>query len=108
MDASNLSLIAGALLSLFFGYVPGVKQQYDALSTEAKRLVMAVLLLIAAAGLYAAGCGDVFGVAVECGRDGIVEIVGGFIAALVANQGTFLIAVKGLGSDGDSAETTPP
>ena len=45
MTATELSAIAGVVLSLFFSYVPGVKSWFGDLSSEYKQTVMGLLLL---------------------------------------------------------------
>lgn len=90
--------LAGIVLSLAFGYVPGLEAWYGALSTVGKRVVMLVLLFVVAFGYLALACspfGAQFGIPVEvCTQAGAVTVVQAFIAALIANQATFLIAAK--------------
>jgi len=97
MDATWLSAIAGAILSLLLGYFPGLSTWYGNLVGEYKRLVMAGLLLLVAAGAVGLACwgyGTLVGIPITCDQAGIVEAVKAFIAALVANQATFLITTK--------------
>lgn len=56
MSAEQLSLIAGAILSLVFSYVPGVAPWFAGLRSEYKRLLMAGLLLLSAAVVMALSC----------------------------------------------------
>ena len=46
MNESNVVMsLAGAILALLFGYVPGLRQWYEALEPTRKALVMAGALL---------------------------------------------------------------
>jgi hypothetical protein len=100
MSAEELSLVVGLLLSLLFSYVPGFKGRFEALATETKRLVMAGLLVLVAVGSYGVACWNILDVGVSCDQPGIVGLVTAFIAALVANQATYLISPKVGGGDG--------
>ena len=97
MTADNLSAIVAGLLALLFAYVPGLSDWYGALESKHKALVMAGALLVVAVGVVGLACaglaGD-FGLTVTCDRPGIVGLVNAFIAALVANQATYVIAVR--------------
>lgn len=89
--------LAAILISLAVSYIPGVSAWYQALSGEYKRLVMLGLLAAGTAaiiGLVCAGLGAEFGLEVACNRAGLILIVRAFIAALVANQATYLMTPK--------------
>lgn len=92
MTAEQLSLLAGAVISLLFSYVPGVNTWYDGIASEYKRLIMAGLMLIVAAaayGLACAGLGAQFGIAITCDQGGLVGLLQAWVLALVANQGVY-------------------
>lgn len=89
-----LSEIAGVLLSLAFGYVPGLQQWYGALEGIYKRLIMLGLLLLVAAAAYGLACAGVLQ-GVVCSEEGLLRLVKVFIAAAIANQATYLLAVHG-------------
>lgn len=94
MTESNVVvMLAGAALALLFGYVPGLRQWYEALDAVRKAQVMAGLLLLAAGGLYLAACYTPWA-AVECTEAGFWQLVELFIAALIANQATYTLAVR--------------
>lgn len=93
MNAEFLSMIAGILLSLLFSYVPGASDWYGALDGVRKRLVMLGLLFIAAAGAFALSCAGIYDFA-ACDQAGAVQAVEAFIAALIANQTTYLVSPK--------------
>jgi multisubunit Na+/H+ antiporter MnhG subunit len=91
MTAEQLGSIAGVILSLAVAYIPKLSDWYDSLDTKGKARVMGVLLVVAAIGVFAAGCINTL---VPCNVDGAKELVGVLIAALTANQATYLIAVR--------------
>ena len=94
MSESNVVvLVAGAILSLLFGYVPGLRQWFEALDGVRKAQVMAGLLLLAAAGAFGASCYTPW-IVVECTEAGFWQLVELFIMALVANQATYTLAVR--------------
>lgn len=96
MSDAQLSLFAGALLSLAFSYVPGLREWFDTKDSTTKRLIMAGALLVVAGLAFAAACGQVLpgGIAVTCDRQGGVELATNFLLALVANQATYIITKK--------------
>jgi hypothetical protein len=94
MTENTVGMLAGALLALLFGYAPGLRQWYEALEPTRKALVMAGALLIAALLLYGAACYTPWQVGVTCDEAGFWQLAQLFIAALVANQATYLIGVK--------------
>ena len=94
MTDNIVASLAGALLALLFGYAPGLRAWFEALEATRKALVMASLLLAAAVLLYVAACYTPWPVGVTCGEDGFWQLAQLFMAALVANQATYLIGVK--------------
>jgi len=94
MTAETLAMLAGAVLSLAFSYVPGLSAWFGNLEGTYKRLVMAGLLLLVAvgvAGLACAGFGPDFNLGITCDRAGLVGLFQAFMLALVANQATYSI-----------------
>lgn len=90
-----LSSIVAILASLAFAYVPGLKTLYGNLTSEWKAAVMGISLLVIAAASLAIGCaGWLPELQVTCDRSGIVGLLSALVTALVANQGTYLLAVK--------------
>lgn len=97
MSASDLSMLAGAILSLMFSYLPGLNAKYDALRSEQKRLIMLGLVVLVAIGAYALACAgydERLGYSVECSDAGLFELVKAVIAAVVANQGVYNLTKK--------------
>ena len=93
MENNLLVMIAGVVLSLAFGYVPGLREWYAALDGVRKAQVMACVLLASAVGVFAAACYSPWQLA-TCDEAGFWQLVELFIAALIANQATYQIAVR--------------
>lgn len=97
MSAEQLIAIAGAILSLAFSYIPGVKSRYEPLSDEMKRLVMLGLLVLVVAGVFALSCsrfGTYLGIGVACDEPSLVGLVWSLVLAVMANQSTYLITPR--------------
>jgi hypothetical protein len=91
MTAVLLSSIVAIVLSLLFSYVPGLNTWYAALTGEWKRVGMAVLLLLTAGAVFGLSCAQVL-TYVTCDQVGAIGLVKIFVAALIANQATFVIS----------------
>lgn len=93
MTSETLSRIAGIALSLAMNYVPGIREWYEKLSSVQKAGVMALLIIGAGVAVFAVSC---WGIApyVECSQQGAWGLLGSVINALIANQATYLIAVR--------------
>lgn len=100
----TLALAAGAVWSVLIGHVPTLKSRFDVLSGEAKRLVMTAVMAVTAVILYFVGCYDILGISIECGRQGILDLLTAFILLVVGNQTAYSIAVEDL-HKGDSPES---
>ena len=93
MEDNLLVSIAGVLLSLGFAYGPGLKDKYNALDGVRKAQIMFVLLVVSAVGVFLAACYSPWK-AVECNEAGAWGLVELLVWAIIANQGTFMIAVE--------------
>lgn len=91
MTAETLALYSGVVVSLLFGYVPGLSTWFENLETIYKRLVMALALLVVAVGVVGLACAGYGNVPVTCDQAGVEGVVRAFIAALIANQATYVI-----------------
>jgi hypothetical protein len=95
MTDNIIASLAGALLALLFGYAPGLRPWYEALEPTRKALVMLLLLAVAAGVLYGAACYTPLGAGdITCDEAGLWTVVRLFLAAMVANQATYMIGVK--------------
>lgn len=90
MTEQQLASVAGLALSLAFAYVPGLSDWYEGKNSQTKALIMAGLLLVVAAASYGLSCTGNYAL-FECTEAGAWTAVEVFIAALVANQGTYLL-----------------
>jgi hypothetical protein len=95
MTSEKLAELAGILLSLAFSYVPGLREKYDALDGIYKRLIMGGALLVVAGAVFGLSCAGIIG-DVVCTEAGAVGLVRVFIAALIANQATYLLVGSGV------------
>lgn len=86
-----LALVAGVILSLAFSYVPGLNTKFAVLDPIYKRLIMLVLLLITAGGVYGLSCAGLLSY-VTCDQGGAWLLLGIFIRAAVANQSAYLLS----------------
>lgn len=91
MDQNQLAAVAGILLSLVFSYIPGVHAWYVALESRSQSLVMLAALAVVTAGVYGLSCAG-WSSAVTCDSGGVKALVSTFVAALVANQATYVIS----------------
>ena len=91
MTAESLALYAGVVLSLLFGYFPGLKGWFDGLETGKKRLIMAGLLLAVSAGIFGLSCWKIVDPVVVCDQTGLVGLGKVFVLSVIANQATFTL-----------------
>lgn len=97
MTSTLLASIAGIVLSLLFSYVPGLSDWYGRQTDTAKRLVMLAILVLVAVGAYGLSCssfGNQYVPGLTCDEAGASGLAASLVAALIANQATFLISPK--------------
>lgn len=95
MTADQLALIAGALLSILFSYIPGLNVKFAGLPSEYKRLIMLGLLVLVAGvvyGLACSGLGANIGLSIQCTKEGALQLVSALILAAIANQTTYSLS----------------
>lgn len=93
MTPEQLGAYAGIVLSLAMFYIPGLSDWYNGLTPQKQAGIMALLLLAVAAGIFGLSCANWYN-AVSCDVEGVKQLVNVFLAALIANQSTYLIAVR--------------
>lgn len=93
MTADRLAVLLGILTSLGFGYIPGLRAWYDTLAADRKAAVMGICLVLIAAAVAGLSCSGVV-VTVSCDKSGLLALFDALISALLANQATYLIAVR--------------
>ena len=91
-SADALAVIAGAVLSLLFSYVPGLNTWFAAKAPEFKRLFMAVLMLVVAGAAIGLSCAQIIS-GVACTQAGLFQLLGAWILAVAANQGAYSLTV---------------
>jgi hypothetical protein len=97
MTVEQLGSIAGVVLSLALGYIPGLAEWYANKDTRSKARIMGALLIIVALAIFAMACAHIIagiGLAVVCTKVSLLQLVQILIAALIANQSTFMLAVR--------------
>lgn len=97
MSAEQLSSIAGVVLSLFLAYIPGVSGWYDGKDAKQKAGIMALLLFVVSGVVYGLACAGLaadLNLGVTCDQASLLGLIKVLVAALISNQGTFLLAVR--------------
>jgi len=95
VNAAELSSIAGVILSLAMSYIPGLSDWYNRFDSTKKSGIMALLLLIVTLGVFGLACGKVLaGATITCDKAGALSLIEAFIAALIANQATFVLSPR--------------
>lgn len=97
MTVEQLASVAGVVLSLLLAYVPGLATWYANKDAMSKARIMGGLLILVALSIFGMACAHIisdFGLAVMCTKESALQLVQILIAALIANQGTFMLAVR--------------
>jgi hypothetical protein len=97
MTPDLLSSLAAVILSLMASYLPGFSPWFDALTPNYKRLIMLALLVLIAAASYGLSCyglGEELGIPLTCDAPGLIGLIRALLAAVIANQATFLISPR--------------
>lgn len=89
-----LASLAGAVLSLGFSYIPGLNTRFAGYTDTAKRLIMAILLLVVSAGLYGLQCAQIITIGIACTQAGAFQIVWIWLLAIVFNQSAYSISPR--------------
>jgi hypothetical protein len=92
-NEQTLAAVAGVVLSLLFSYVPGLRDWFDALAGDYKRLIMLVLLGAVALATFGLSCAGVIA-DVACTQQGALGLLNLFIAAAIANQAAYSFSPK--------------
>ena len=96
MDNSVLTVdviagLAGALLSLAFNYILGLREKYAVMTEIKKSWIMALSLLVGVGLIIGASCLN-FWVLTSCTQMGIFDAIKLFGIALVTNQSTYKLS----------------
>lgn len=98
MTAEVLSGAAGVVLSLALSYFPGLKQKWEQIAGDYKRLVMLALSALVALASYGLACSALsaeLGIPVTCDQAGAVGLFRAFLAAAIANQAAYSLTPRG-------------
>jgi hypothetical protein len=93
MTPEQLAVYAGIVLSLFMSYFPPVANWYNGLEAAQKVQVMGGLLVIVALAVFGLSCAGLYPL-VACSVAGAKELLNVLLLALMANQTTYLFAVR--------------
>jgi hypothetical protein len=86
-----IAMLAGALLSLAFSYIPGLSGKFGALLPEYKRGIMALLMVIVGAAAFGLSCAGILP-GMACDQPSVIRLVWVVILAINANQTMWLIS----------------
>jgi hypothetical protein len=89
----QLGAYAGIVLSLALFYIPGLNDWYSAQIPQKQAGIMALLLLGATLVIFGLSCANWY-TTVSCDYAGAKQLVSVFIAALIANQSTYMLVRK--------------
>lgn len=92
-----ISSVAGIVMSLVFEYLPVVSTWYNKLLNNYQKLIMLGVMAVIVASIYAFNCLGWFTgyiPVVSCSSSGREAAVLAFIAAMIANQATYLVTPK--------------
>lgn len=91
MSASDIASVLGILVSLLASYLPGFSDWFANLESTYKRLFMLAGGLVIVGGAFGLSCAGVLAY-FACTLGGAVEAVKVFIAFMIANQATYVLA----------------
>jgi len=93
MTAEQISAIAGVLLSLFFSYFPKVRDWFDALQPNQKRIVMLGIMAAVILALFGGSCVKLVN-AFACTWIGAGDALWLFVLCVIANQSAYAISPR--------------
>ena len=97
MTTEQLAAICGVVLSLLLAYIPGLATWYANKDAASKARIMGGLLILVALAIFGLACAHIiadFGLVVVCTKESLLQLIQILIAALIANQATFTLAVR--------------
>lgn len=95
MTTLELTTYASIVLSLLFSYVPSLSDWYAVQTATSKRLIMLGALVVVTLGAFGVSCTPLavtLGLTVQCTAAGAYALVPAFVAAVIANQATFVVS----------------
>lgn len=99
ISPEGLILVAAAVLSLLFAYIPKLSDWWGTLESKVKALGMAVLIVLVAIATYVLSChtSAPFAALPACEANlgwNLIEIAILALLGLAGNQGTYMLAVR--------------
>lgn len=100
MTTFALTGFVNALIAVALARLPGLRERWEILSSEAKSMWIGILLVVTAAGFTALSCAGIGfdGYTVSCTQAGVVgvvtQIATALLGGLAGSQGTYLVAVQ--------------
>ena len=98
MTPESLAVIVGIVISIGFEYIPGLHDWYNKLANNYQRLVMLGVMVVVIGVAFGLGCAGLIGPIWPCTEEGGWLAVKLFVAAVIANQATYLVLPKQNGS----------
>ncbi len=93
MTPEQILAIVGVVTSIAFEYVPGLNSWFNALEDTYQRLVMLGLMVLVVGVAYGLSCAGYLAY-YACTEAGVWNALAGLVAAITANQATYLILPK--------------
>ena len=93
MSSELLASFGGVVFSLLFSYFPGLSGVFDPLPSNQKRLLMLLVLVATAAGVFGLACIGKYDLVV-CSADGAWSLLEYFVFAAIANQTAYKLSPK--------------
>jgi len=93
MTQLELSALAGIVTSLLFSYIPGLREWFEPLAGDTKRLLQLSVAFVVAWAVFGLSCFDVLST-FTCDWPGILEVARLIVAFLIANQTAYSLTPR--------------
>ena len=93
MTQLELSALAGIITSLLFSYIPGLREWFDPLTGDTKRLLQLGVAFVAAWAIFGLSCAEVLAT-FTCDWPGVLVVLRLIMAFLVANQTAYSLTPR--------------
>ena len=91
--SESLSLVVGAVVSLLFSYFPALNTWFAAKQSSVKCLIMIGVMVVVSGSIFGLGCANIITMdGFVCAKESVMQFVSILIAAVVANQGAYMIS----------------
>ena len=93
VNSEVLVVLAAAVLSMVFTYMPGLRTQFAALTSEQKQAIQLILIVVLAGFMFLVTCVGLFSVpGVICSKDGVMSLLVYVFLAAGGNQLTYKLS----------------